>query len=40
VAARRNLHDEHKLQGHNAKQPERRPDKRTRRLIHKFKQQQ
>ncbi len=39
VAARRSLHDERRLQGH-AGQHERRPDKRTRRLIHKFKQQQ
>jgi ribosome-associated heat shock protein Hsp15 len=40
VAARHSLHDERRLQGHNARQPERRPDKRTRRLIHRFKQEQ
>ncbi len=39
VAARLSLHDERRLQGHNGRQPERRPDKRTRRLIHKFKQE-
>jgi ribosome-associated heat shock protein Hsp15 len=40
VAARRSLHDERRLQGHGPGQHERRPDKRTRRLIHRFKQQQ
>jgi ribosome-associated heat shock protein Hsp15 len=39
VAARQSLHDERRLQGHGARQPERRPDKRTRRLIHRFKQE-
>ena len=39
LAARRSLHDERRLQGHGSGQPERRPDKRTRRLIHRFKQQ-
>ena len=39
VAARHTLHDERRLQGLGARQPERRPDKRTRRLIHKFKQE-
>ena len=39
VAARHNLHDERRLQGHIPGQHERRPDKRTRRLIHKFRQQ-
>ena len=39
VAARHSLHDELRLQGHGPGQHERRPDKRTRRLIHKFRQQ-
>jgi ribosome-associated heat shock protein Hsp15 len=39
VAARLRLHDERRLLGHGAGQHERRPDKRTRRLIHRFKQQ-
>jgi len=39
VAARHGLQDERRLQGHGAGQRERRPDKRTRRLIHRFKQQ-
>jgi len=39
VAARLSLHDERRLQGHVPGQRERRPDKRTRRLIHRFKQQ-
>ena len=39
VAARHCLHDERRLQGHGPGQRERRPDKRTRRLIHRFKQQ-
>ena len=39
VAARHSLHDERRLQGHIPGQHERRPDKRTRRLIHKFRQQ-
>jgi ribosome-associated heat shock protein Hsp15 len=40
VAARHSLHEERRLQGQGARQQERRPDKRTRRLIHRFKQQQ
>jgi ribosome-associated heat shock protein Hsp15 len=40
VAARHSLHDERRLQGHAPGQHERRPDKRTRRLIHRFKQEQ
>jgi len=40
MEARHALYAERKLQGHSARQPDRRPDKRTRRLIHKFKQQQ
>jgi len=40
VAARLSLHEERRLQGHGPGQHEHRPDKRTRRLIHKFKQQQ
>lgn len=40
VAARHSLHDERRLQGHGPGQHERRPDKRTRRLIHRFKQEQ
>lgn len=39
VAARHSLQTERRLQGHAAGQHERRPDKRTRRLIHRFKQQ-
>jgi len=39
VAARRSLHEERLLQGAGARQHERRPDKRTRRLIHRFKQE-
>jgi len=39
VAARHSLRDERRLQGHGARQVERRPDKRTRRLIHRFKQE-
>jgi ribosome-associated heat shock protein Hsp15 len=39
VAARHSLHEERKLQGAGARAPERRPDKRTRRLIHRFKQE-
>jgi len=38
-AQRHALYAERRLQGHSARQPERRPDKRTRRLIHRFKQQ-
>ncbi len=40
VAARHSLTDQRRLQGHGARQQERRPDKRTRRLIHRFKQEQ
>jgi ribosome-associated heat shock protein Hsp15 len=40
IAARHSLHDERRLQGLGSRQSERRPDKRTRRLIHRFKQQQ
>lgn len=36
--ARHTLYRERKLQGVSARQRERRPDKRTRRLIHRFKQ--
>jgi len=39
VAARRSLYDERRLQGHGPGVHERRPDKRTRRLIHRFKQE-
>lgn len=39
VMARHSLHDERRLQGHGPGQQERRPDKRTRRLIHRFKQE-
>jgi len=39
VAARLSLHEERSLQGHVPGQHERRPDKRTRRLIHRLKQQ-
>ena len=34
------LYRQRKLEGHVARQRERRPDKRTRRLIHKFRQKQ
>jgi ribosome-associated heat shock protein Hsp15 len=34
------LYRQRKLEGHSAKHRERRPDKRTRRLIHRFKQQE
>jgi ribosome-associated heat shock protein Hsp15 len=40
VAARHSLQDERRLQGQGARQSQRRPDKRTRRLIHRFKQEQ
>jgi ribosome-associated heat shock protein Hsp15 len=40
VTARHSVRDERRLLGLNARQAERRPDKRTRRLIHRFKQQQ
>ena len=33
------LYKQRKLEGHSARHRERRPDKRTRRLIHRFKQQ-
>ncbi len=36
---RHELYAQRKLEGHNVLHPERRPDKRTRRLIHRFKQQ-
>jgi ribosome-associated heat shock protein Hsp15 len=36
---RHELYAQRKLEGHTALQRERRPDKRTRRLIHRFKQQ-
>lgn len=39
AAQRQALYAQRKLEGHNALQRERRPDKRTRRLIHRFKQQ-
>jgi ribosome-associated heat shock protein Hsp15 len=39
VRTRHALYHERKLQGASATQRERRPDKRTRRLIHRFKQQ-
>ncbi len=39
VAARHSVHDERRLQGLDSRRPERRPDKRTRRLIHKFRQE-
>ena len=39
AATRQALYRERKLQGVSAHQRERRPDKRTRRLIHRFKQQ-
>lgn len=40
VAARLRLQHERRLQGQGAGQRERRPDKRTRRLIHRFRQRQ
>ena len=36
--ARHALYRQRKLEGHSARQRERRPDKRTRRLIHKFRE--
>ena len=36
---RQAVYKQRKLEGHSAKNRERRPDKRTRRLIHRFKQQ-
>jgi len=39
MEARHTLYRERQLQGASARQRERRPDKRTRRLIHRFKQQ-
>jgi len=39
VSERHALYAQRKLEGHNARVRERRPDKRTRRLIHRFKQQ-
>jgi ribosome-associated heat shock protein Hsp15 len=39
MAARHSLQEECRLQGRPAGQTERRPDKRTRRLIHKFKEE-
>jgi len=38
AGARHALYAQRKLEGHNVLQRERRPDKRTRRLIHRFKQ--
>jgi ribosome-associated heat shock protein Hsp15 len=38
-AARHALYAQRKLEGHDVTQRSRRPDKRTRRLIHRFKQQ-
>ena len=38
--ARYRLYNERKLQGHSARRHAPRPDKRTRRLIHRFKQEQ
>jgi ribosome-associated heat shock protein Hsp15 len=38
AAARHALYAQRKLEGHNVLHRERRPDKRTRRLIHRFKQ--
>jgi ribosome-associated heat shock protein Hsp15 len=40
VAARHSVHEERRLQGPGSRQTERRPDKRTRRLIHRFKLEQ
>lgn len=37
---RHELYRQRKLEGHDVRQRERRPDKRTRRLIHKFRQKQ
>ena len=39
ASERHELYRQRKLEGHSARQRERRPDKRTRRLIHKFRQQ-
>jgi ribosome-associated heat shock protein Hsp15 len=39
ASARHELYLQRRLEGHNARTRERRPDKRTRRLIHKFRQQ-
>ncbi len=36
---RQAVYKQRKLEGHSARNRERRPDKRTRRLIHRFKQQ-
>lgn len=38
ATARHTLYAQRRLEGHNAVKRERRPDKRTRRLIHRFKQ--
>lgn len=38
ASARHELYAQRRLEGHNALKRERRPDKRTRRLIHRFKQ--
>ena len=38
--ARHTLYAQRKLEGHNVIRRERRPDKRTRRLIHRFKQRE
>ena len=37
--ARHALYRQRQLEGHSARRRERRPDKRTRRMIHRFKQQ-
>ncbi|MGB5260733.1 MAG: S4 domain-containing protein [Gammaproteobacteria bacterium] len=39
VSERQELYRQRRLEGHSAQVRERRPDKRTRRLIHKFRQQ-
>ena len=39
ASERQELYRQRQLEGHSAHQRERRPDKRTRRLIHKFRQQ-
>lgn len=39
ISERHALYAQRKLEGHNAGQTERRPDKRQRRQIHRFKQQ-
>ena len=39
ASERHELYRQRQLEGHSARRRERRPDKRTRRLIHKFRQQ-